>query len=254
MLFRSDLFLAALLVAKMDNAEIDIESYREQLSFMAREVSVKLPAKADDTTKLAALRNYLFAENGFHGSRSDYYNRANSYINQVLDDREGLPITLSILFIELARHIGLDGVSGLPLPGHFMVTYSPKEGTGQIIDVFDEGRVITRTEAQERILEATGEGFLDADFKPAAKREIIVRMLRNLLGVTQRGDSTMDQMCYLDALLALTPDSVSDRLNRARLRLQTGDTNGAKEDFKWLLDRQPPNVDLERVAEIYRSL
>ena len=58
----------------------------------------------------------------------------------------------------------------------------------------------------------------------------------------------------LDALLALTPDSVSDRLNRARLRLQSGDTKGAKEDFKWLLDHQPPDVDLERIAEIYRSL
>ena len=200
------------------------------------------------------MREYLFAENGFHGSRSDYYNRANSYLDRVLDDREGLPITLSILFMELAQRIGLDGVGGLPLPGHFMVAFKPKEGPEQIIDVFNGGKILSRTEAQERILEATGEGFRDADYRRATKREIIVRMLRNLLGIVQPGDTAAETLRYLDAIVALTPDSVTDRLGRAQLRLQTGDTAGAKADFKWLLDRQPPGVDLERIAEFYRTL
>lgn len=249
-----DLFHAALLVARLDNAELEIEPYRQQIAEMAREISSRLPAKTDDATRLAALREYLFAENGFHGSRSDYYNRANSYLDRVLDDREGLPITLSILFMELAQRIGLDGVGGLPLPGHFMVAFKPKEGPEQIIDVFNGGKILNRTEAQERILEATGEGFRDADYRRATKREIIVRMLRNLLGIAQRGDDAPEVLRYLDTIMALSPDSVPDRLGRAQLRLQTGDTSGAKADFKWLLDRQPPGVDLERVAEFYRTL
>jgi regulator of sirC expression with transglutaminase-like and TPR domain len=249
-----DLFYAALLVARLDNPELEIEPYRRQVADMAREISARLPARADDAARLTALREYLFAENGFHGSRSDYYNRANSYLDRVLDDREGLPITLSILFMELAQRIGLDGVSGLPLPGHFMVAFKPKQGPEQIVDVFNGGKILNRTEAQERILEATGEGFRDADYRRATKREIIVRILRNLLGIVQRGDTAAETLHYLDAIVVLSPDSVPDRLGRAQLRLQTGDTAGAKADFKWLLDRQPPGVDLERVAEFYRTL
>jgi len=249
-----DLFKAALLVSRLDNAELEIEPYRQQVADMAREISARLPANADDAAKLVALRDYLFAENGFHGSRSDYYNRANSYLDRVLDDREGLPITLSILFMELAQRIGLSGVSGLPLPGHFMVAFKPKERPEQIIDVFNGGNVLSRSEAQDRVAEATGEGFRDADYRRATKHEIIVRMLRNLLGITQRGDPASEALRYLDAIVALSPESVPDRLGRAQLRLQTGDTAGAKADFKWLLDRKPSGVDLERIAEFYQTL
>jgi S1-C subfamily serine protease/regulator of sirC expression with transglutaminase-like and TPR domain len=249
-----DLFHAALLVAKLDNAELDLDSYRQQLEGMAHDIVAALPPKANDAVKLSALTTYLFAENGFHGSRSDYYNRANSYISQVLDDREGLPITLSVLFMELARRIGLRPVDGLPLPGHFMVRYAPRDGVEQIIDVFNGAKTITRSEAQDRVFDATGEGFREADFRAATKREIIVRMMRNLLGIAERGQPAGDALRYLDVIVALAPDSVPDRLNRARFRLQTGDAARAKEDFKWLLDRQPPGLDLERIAEIYRTL
>lgn len=251
---RIDLFHAALLVARLDTPELEIEPYRQQLAEMAREVRAKFSATADATARLAALKEYLFAENGFHGSRSDYHSRANSYLNQVLDDREGLPITLSILFMELARGIGLNGVSGLPLPGHFMVRYHPPGEAEQIIDPFHGGKSLTRTEAQERVLEATGEGFRELDFRAATKREIILRMLRNLLGGLRGDESSAEALRYLDAILALAPDGVSDRLSRARFRLQAGNAAGAKADFKWVLDHQPDGVDLERIAEIYRGL
>ena len=251
---RIDLFHATLLLARLDNDELDIEPYRQQIVEMAREVTGKLPKDADAATKLAALKEYLFAENGFHGSRSDYSSRANSYMNQVLDDREGLPITLSVLFMELAQRIGVSGVHGLPLPGHFMVRYAPGNGSEQIIDAYGGGRTVSRTEAQERVIEATGEGFRDIDYRAATKREIILRMLRNLLGGVRIDDAPVDSLRYLDVILALAPDGVADRLNRARVHMQMGNSAGAKEDFKWLLDQQPAGVDLERIAEIYRSL
>ena len=131
-----DLFRAGLLVARLDNEEVDVDAYREELERMGRELAAKLPADADEAVKLDALRKYLFEENGFHGSRGDYYNRANSYLNEVLDDREGLPITLSVVYIELARRIGLK-VEGVGLPGHFVVRHVPAEGEPQLIDVYD---------------------------------------------------------------------------------------------------------------------
>jgi regulator of sirC expression with transglutaminase-like and TPR domain len=248
-----DLLRAALLVSQLDNPDLDIESYRQQVAEMASELRARLPAAADEPARLRALRDYLFAENGFHGSRSDYYNRANSYLNEVLDDREGLPITLSVLFLEMAQRLGVSRVSGLPLPGHFMVRYSPEAAEDQIIDVHAGGEFLSRTQAQEKIMETTGAGFRDSDYRRATKREIIVRMLRNLMSPEER-DENVDPLRYLEVIVALEPDSATDRLRRALLRLQSGDSTGAKADFRWLLDRQPAGMDLERVAELYRSL
>ncbi len=249
-----DLFHAALLIAKLDNAELEVEAYRRQLDSMAKEITTKLPAQADDAARLAMLTQYLFSENGFHGSRGDYYNRANSYVNEVLDDREGLPITLSVVFLELAQRIGLRTVSGYPLPGHFMVKYIPKSGEPQLIDVYESGKMLTRNETEDLIQANTSAPLGMDPIKPSTKKEIVVRMLNNLLGLSERTESATNALRYLDLILALSPDSVGDRLKRADLRLRTGDTAGAKQDFKWLLDKEAPGLDLERIAELYRSL
>ncbi|MBU6400913.1 MAG: trypsin-like peptidase domain-containing protein, partial [Verrucomicrobia bacterium] len=133
-----DLFHAALLVSKLDHADLDIAAYRREFDRMSRELASEVAPAADDPAKLAALNRYLFTENGFHGSRTDFYDRANSYIDQVLDDREGIPITLSVVYLELARRIGLD-LTGISLPGHFVVGYTPKKGPREFIDAYDNG-------------------------------------------------------------------------------------------------------------------
>ncbi|MEO8429402.1 MAG: tetratricopeptide repeat protein, partial [Verrucomicrobiota bacterium] len=249
-----DLFRAALLLAKLDNPDLEIEAYQSQLESMAHELSAKLPENADNSIRLDALTKYLFAENGFHGSRSDYYNRANSYMNQVLDDREGLPITLSVLFIELAKRIGLENVFGVALPGHFIAKCASEAREDQLIDVFDGGSRLTRAQANDIVMAYTGARLREDQLKAATKREIIVRMLRNLLAVAQDTESAANVLRYQDLIVALSPDSPADRLDRARLRLQSGDSIGAKQDFKWLLDNEPPGIDLERITEIYRAL
>ena len=249
-----DLFYAALLVAKLDNPDLEIEAYRRQLEALARDLSAQQPAGADGPRKLEGLVRYLFTDNGFHGSRTDYYNRANSYISEVLDDREGLPITLSVLFLELAHRIGLKEMAGIPLPGQFVVRYSPPGGEAQWLDVFDGGKRLSLEEAKERVLAYTGAMPTEKDLRPATKREIIVRILRNLSSIAQNGGTSADSLPYLDLMLALEPDVTAHRLERARLRLRSGDIAGAREDFKWLLDQAPPGVDLDRIAEIYRSL
>jgi len=248
-----DLFHAALLVAKLDQPELDVEAYRAELARLVEELKRQVPANAPETNKIAALTKFLFTDQGFHGSRTDFYNRANSYMNEVLDDREGLPITLSVLWLELARQLGVTNVAGVPLPTRFMVRFAPRGGAEQIIDVFDGGKVLTRGDAVELVADNV-DRIGDEHFAPAKKRDIIVRMLNNLLGLAQRENSTADMLRYLDAMLTLQPDSVPDRLQRARARMQSGDKTAAKEDLRWLLDRQPEGVDLERLGELYRSL
>jgi serine protease Do len=144
-------------------------------------------------------------------------------------------------------------ISGVPVPTRFMVRHAPKGGLERIIDVFDGGKILTRSEAVELVAE-DADKIAEEDFAPATKRAIIIRMLRNLLGVAQRAGDSAAALRYLDTVLVLQPDSAADRLNRARLRSQSGDIPGAKEDLRWILDHESPGVDLERVAEWFRSL
>jgi serine protease Do len=248
-----DLFHAALLVAKLDQPELDVDDYRSEMARLAAELKRQVSTSAHETNKIAALSKFLFTDQGFHGSRTDFYNRANSYMNEVLDDREGLPITLSVLWLELARQLGVTNVAGVPLPTRFMVRFVPREGGEQIIDVFDGGKVLTRGDAVELVADNV-DSIGEQDFASAKKRDIIARMLNNLLGIAQRENNTVDALRYLDAILALKPDSIPHRLQRARTLMQRGDNAAAKEDLRWLLDRQPDGVDLERLGELYRSL
>ncbi len=250
----ADLLQAALLVARLDDPELDTEHYRQQIDAMAEEVRSRLGRRPTQTERIDALREYLFEENGFHGSRSDYYNPANSYVNLVLDDREGIPITLSLVFMELARRIGVEGVVGIPLPGHFVVQHIPKDGPTQLIDVYDGGKELSIIEAAELVRMNTGRTLQDADLLPAGKRAIVARLLANLVEIALKKDAFEDAIRYLDLTVVVSPNAAFERWSRAMLRLKTGDTAGAKADFEWLLDRQPDGVDLERVLEIYRRL
>jgi regulator of sirC expression with transglutaminase-like and TPR domain len=248
-----DLFHAALLVALLDNDEIDVAGYRQELDRMAREIAREYAAEADEPTRLAALNKYLFDEHGFHGSRGDYYHRSNSYVNEVLDDREGLPITLSVIYIELARKIGLK-VVGVGLPGHFMVRHEPVQGDSQLIDVYERGQVFPRADAEKLVRDVLERPATDADFAGAPKRAIIVRMLRNLRGVAQRASDADGMLRYVNAILAISPAEGEERFMRAVLFLQNGRRAEAIVDADWLLEHHPEGINLNQVDELRRVL
>jgi regulator of sirC expression with transglutaminase-like and TPR domain len=248
-----DLLHAALLIARLDNEELDVEAYRREVDRMAKKAAAALPKDADDKARLAALNEYLFAERGFHGSRGDYYNRANSYLNEVIDDREGLPITLSVLYIEMAKRLGVR-VVGVGLPGHFVVRTAPAEGEGQLIDVFDGGKLWTRDEADKKVRAITGKPLEEEQLRPMTRRAIVVRILHNLLGVA-RGERDADgALRYLDVIVAVEPTAAGDRWLRAGLRAGTGQKAGALEDAAWLLDHPSDEVDREQILEFRRLL
>ncbi len=248
-----DLLHAALLLAKLDNEEIDVDAYRAEVDRMARKLTERLPRDADEPKRLALLNQYLFSERGFHGSRGDYYHRSNSYLSEVIDDREGLPITLSVLYLELARRLGLK-MEGVGLPGHFVVRHLPARGEPQLIDVFEGGKPLSKEAAGRRVEETTGEPLQEASLAGVTKKAIIVRMLHNLLHVAQ-GERDGDSMLrYLDALLVLEPDLVQDRGLRIGLLMQKGDKEAALKDIDFVLEKQPKGVDLDRLRELRHSL
>ena len=251
-----DLFRSALLVAKLDNPDLDVDACRQQAARMAAEIAAALPQGATESVKLGALKHYLFEENGFHTSPAEDFDRSSCYLNEVLDNREGWPIMLSIIYLELAGRIHLDHVVGLPVPGRFMVAYRPAHGKERVLDVSDGGRELDRKALAALITEPEeGDGpASDQPFPPATKKETIVRVLNNLFIMTQRTGEPLDGLHYLDAILVVAPDSTFARLNRARLRIQSGDVEGAKADYRWFMDHESTGVDLDAIGRIYESL
>lgn len=248
-----DLARAALLVARLDNEDLDVEVYVKEIDRLAREVQTGLAKDANDRTRLEALNKFLFQERGYHGSRIEYYTRSNSYLNEVIDDREGLPITLSVLYMELARRLNLK-VVGVPLPGHFVVRFEPAKGPGQVIDVYDGAKMLSDKQVEETAFKFTGKALDKKHLEPMAKKDVIVRMLHNLLNVAQNEEDRDGMLRYLDAILTVDPDAHEDRWVRAVFRFQTGQRDGSLADVEFLLDQSPEGVDLARVRELQRLL
>ena len=252
-----DLFHAGLLIAKLAHPDLDVASYRQELESMAEEIRLSLEENVDEVATLEALSDYLFQQLGFHGSRLDYYSRENSYLNAVLEDREGIPITLSVLYLELAQRLGVPDVVGIPLPGHFVVQHRPTEGgvdAHQLIDVFDSGKWLSTEDADRLVRETTGLPLDKSHLEPASKRAILVRMLRNLIGIDLSSDDATQALPELDLLLTIAPDEASERLSRALLRYQSNLWKSAQEDLDWLLEHRPAGIHLDRVEELHRRL
>ena len=247
----SDLSQCALLLAKYDNQEIDIDAYYSEIERMGEDLMSKIKNNTDIEAKVALISKYLFKDNGYHGSRTDYYNQSNSYLNEVLDDREGIPITLSIIYIELAKRIGLK-MQGLGLPGHFVVFYN-NNGNRKIIDPFDNGKSISEADA-DAIVKEYDSSMNSNDYKAAGNKSIIQRMLYNLKGISIDKKEYQDALNYVDLLIAIDPKDPQERLSRSILFIQLNQNDDAKKDLEWLLEMEPEGVRIERIRQLYDRL
>ena len=244
-----DLLRGALLLAKMDERDLDVGAYVSQLDNMAQEIKSGLPRDPDEKTRLVALNAYLFQQNGYHGSRFEYYHRANSYLNRVIDDREGIPVTLSVLYMEMGKRLGLK-IDGVGLPGHFVVKQVNSDGSDQLVDVFEGGKFISREDAEAIVLRYVGRPLRDEDLQPTPPKEILRRMVRNLGALAERDRDSEALLRYVDAMIAVFPQEGGLRHDRGVLRAMTGRNAAALADFDWVLKQQPPGPDLQKVREL----
>jgi len=248
---QADLLRAALLVARLDNQEFQVEEYIQQVDRMAGEVSAKLPPNADEKQRLEVLNTFLFREKGFQGRLNQH--RFDSYLNKVLDDRKGLPVTLSILYMELARRINVR-VVGVGMPAQFMVRHEPVNGDWVMIAPLEGGKFITPNEAIKMVERATGRPFDPRLFLTVSKKAIIVRVFQNLLALAEKSGEQTSMLRYLDGILATDASANFFRWNRARLRYQTGLYQGAREDVDFLLVASPVGLDLNQVRQLKNML
>lgn len=245
-----DLLRLTLLLARHDNAETDVPQYLQQVTRMVDELKDDPEIKKGTAAAVKRLNKFLFEECGFHGSRHDYGSKSNSYMSELLDDREGLPITLSVLYVELARRLGVADVFGVPLPGKFMVGWKEgPEGEIQLVDAFERGKALTVAEAA---LELSSEGqFEESELQAASKRDILLRMLRNLLGsALDEENSVKDSLPYLDLTVAIDPEASMERITRAQMRQRLGQKAAAREDVQWLIEHFPETAPDELRAKL----
>jgi regulator of sirC expression with transglutaminase-like and TPR domain len=220
---------------------------------LSASIKARLPVDANDADRLGMLDQVLFSELGFHGSHGDYYNRSNSYVNEVLDDREGIPITLAVVYMELAKSLSVE-IHGIGFPGHFLVRFDATDGDSEWIDVFERGKRLTRENLAERLLEQTGESLNDSHLETSTTREILSRMLNNLLTIAIQEKDAQSMLRYLDAMLALRPDSARGHFLRMLTARQLNESEIAKRDARWLLIQQPSGIDLAMVKRLLQSL
>lgn len=248
-----DLLLCALLIARIDNPDVDPPVYIARLDQLADEVRSKLPPDAPPAARLAELDRLLFQELGVRGSRQEYESPSNSYLNEVIDDREGIPISLSVLYMELARRLNLN-VVGVGLPGHFVVRYEPGgTETPQTIDVFERGKRLS--EEDIRAILAAARFPDEPRFRePASTPRIIERMLMNLLGIAESRRDDDQVLALLETLTTVSPDNIEYRAKRLEMRARTARIQMAIEDADWFIRTQPDGVDIERVRQLRQTL
>ena len=246
----AQLFNATLYLSRLDNPHLPIIPYERRVERMTNRVLKKLPECATNREKLDALITYLFKEQGFHGSDLEYYHRSNSYINEVIDDREGLPITLCVLFLELAHRMKLP-VFGVAIPRHFIVAYQEKEQKEPIlIDVFDSGKILTLDEVGE----ISGRRVSFDDITPAEPKEIVIRMLHNLYNVAEMQEDSTSMIRYLDGILAIDKESAYNRAMRAVLLASEERIDEAIRDLEWLVNNEPPGIQMPQIKAMLRRL
>ncbi len=239
---------AAVAIAQDDDPGLDTQAVLAQIDALGERFRRRLPADAAPLHRLRLLNRFFFHELGFAGNVNDYYDPRNSYLSEVLKSRRGIPITLALLYIELAGQVGLTA-SGVSFPGHFLVKLRMPRGE-VLIDPFS-GRSLSREELDERLIPFRRERGLVGDdevplglfLQTAPPRDVIARMLRNLKEIHRAAADLPRLVAVLDRLVILLPEAWDERRDRAMALAELGRREPAADDLAAYLEHCPGAAD-----------
>jgi regulator of sirC expression with transglutaminase-like and TPR domain len=211
-----DLAEASLLIAGEEYPDLDPGRYLARLDALGAALRVRA-GDGDGAAIVPALNRLLFEEEGFHGNTEDYYDPRNSFINDVLDRRTGIPISLCTVYMEVARRAGL-ALEGVGLPGHFVVRVSA-DAAPLLVDPFNGGTVLTVEDCQKRLdrIYAGRLRLAPAMLAPCSRKAILGRMLRNLKGIYVKAGDYARALRIVEMLRSLEPDSADELRDRGVL-------------------------------------
>ena len=249
---RIDLARACLMIAQDAYPGLEVDRYLGDIERMAIRLRARMPQSNAAEEKLVALNQFLFDDLGYWGNADDYYDPRNSYLNEVIDRKTGTPISLSILYMELGRRIGLP-LEGVSFPGHFLVRLRVRAGM-LVLDPFAGGTPQSETELRERLRRVIPEGAaggvaagdlpLDQFLEPASNRQILARVLRNLKGIYREKDKPERMLEVLNRMLVVAPDASSELRDRGYVYQRLECWRPALKDLSDYVEREPEAPDL----------
>lgn len=251
---RIDLGLAALLFAKEEYPRLAIEDYRDLLDQMAAGLAVEIDLEAGPEAIAKTISTYMVQELGFEGDDEDYYNPQNSYLNEVMDRRRGIPISLSLLYMEVARRVNVH-LQPVSMPGHFLVKL-PTEGEAVFIDAFHRGKVMGAGGARGifETLHGGSHAFSDSMLGAATRRQVLTRMLHNLKAAYVRLDDDARALRMVELLTLITPWDLDEVRDRGLLRFRLGNFEEALPDLQAYAQYGPPGPEIETVRDALRRI
>jgi regulator of sirC expression with transglutaminase-like and TPR domain len=253
---------AAICVAQDEQPGLDPQAVLGEIDRLAARLKARLPADAPALRRLRALNQYFFVELGFAGNVNNYYDRRNSYLHEVLATRRGIPITLALLYIELAGQLGLQA-SGVSFPGHFLIKLRMPQGE-VVIDPFN-GRSLSRDELDERLGPYRARHGLEGDFETplglflqaAPPRDILARLLFNLKEIHRSAEDWPRLLAVQQRLVLLLPEAAEEQRDRGLTWAELGRPVEAADDLAAYLAARPDADDAlalrERLAELRRD-
>lgn len=244
-----DLGRAALTIALSNYPGLDIAAYLGRLDELAVEAVARGGAEADVYRTIAALNFVLFNQHGYRGNTEDYYDPKNSFLNEVIERKTGIPITISVLYLEVAQRIGL-ALEGVNFPGHFLVKHED-EGVEIVIDPFHSGEIKSRKDLRVMLDRLSGSTVsFRAEFLAATgKKQILKRMLGNLKAIYLQNGDFGQALSVFDRLIILDPGAPGEIRDRGLLYLELEYLAQAREDFETYLSLAPNARDAERVRD-----
>ncbi|HWR17010.1 MAG TPA: transglutaminase-like domain-containing protein [Terriglobales bacterium] len=246
---------AALTIARMEYPNLEVDQYIERLEWYAARVEQMLPSVPETPQVIAALNYVLFEEEKFRGNSDDYYDPRNSFLNDVLDRRTGIPITLALVYMEVAHRIGFP-LFGVGMPGHFLLKHYDVDGSETLLDPFHAGSILSADDCQERLNQIyAGQVPLQPEFlHTVTRRQWLTRMLNNLRQIYLNRRDFKRALIVVDLVLAIHPRSAEDRKERGMLRYAVGQLRGAAEDLETYVRMAPDASDADEMRQTALTL
>lgn len=244
----------ALLIAQEAYPHLDINAYLQHLAAISDTIKQRLGIELDPRRIVAAINAYLYDELNFQGNQDNYYDPRNSFLNEVLERRIGIPITLSVIYIEIGRQVGLP-IVGVGLPGHFIVQYDARADTFWI-DPFYGGAILTQADCAVRIQQIYGSdvAWQEAFLTPVSDHDILRRMLGNLKGIYIRQRDYSLALSVVERLLLMTPDHPEEVRDSGLLHHHLGNLEAAIDRLERYLQLAPGASDAATITQYLGTL
>jgi regulator of sirC expression with transglutaminase-like and TPR domain len=241
---------ASLLVAQDAYPDLEVGDYVAQLDEIAAAIRKRLAGDAFAEQKVIALNYYLFNEMRFVGNIDNYYDPRNSYLNEVLARRTGIPLTLSIVYLEVGRRLGLN-FKGVSFPGHFLVKLAVKRGQ-LVLDPFIGGEAQSEADLRQRLAQVlpadeVEKAPIDRFLEPATSRQVIARMLRNLKNIYMQAKQLEQALAVMQRMLLVMPESAEELRDRGLLYEKLECFRPALSDLQNYLRRRPQAPDASEI-------